>query len=152
LKQNELEQNQRDREQLQQQYNKLEAQAKRNKEKAQPYIAELKRIKQRLEQKPTKTIIGKLIEWISKSIIEKSKRDFYIQQLSELDVDILEQDYLFADEKLSTMEMKYIICFTIGMDVKDMGLLFNVEPSSVRTVRYRIKKKFGEKNTFKFLI
>jgi hypothetical protein len=152
LKQTELEQNQKEKEALQQQYNKLEAQANRNKEKAQPYIAELKRIKQQLEQKPTKTIIGKLTEWISKSVIEKSKKDLYIQQLSELDVDMLEQDYLFANGKLSTMEKKYIICFTIGMDVKDMGILFNVESGSVRTVRYRIKKKFGDENTFKFLL
>jgi hypothetical protein len=84
--------------------------------------------------------------------MEKSRRDFYIRQLSELDVDTLEQGYLSAHEKISTMDMKYIICFAIKMDVKDMSLLFNVEPGSIRTVRYRIKKKFGEKNTFKFLI
>jgi uncharacterized protein YoxC len=152
LRQTELEQNLKEKEQLQQQYNHLEAQANRNKQKAQPYIAELERIKQQLEQKLTKTLMEKLIEGISKSVMEKSKRDFYIQQLSELDVDALEQGYLCANEKISTMEMKYIICFAIDMDVKDMSLLFNVEPGSVRTVRYRIKKKFGERNTFKFLI
>jgi ribosomal protein L23 len=35
---------------------------------------------------------------------------------------------------------------------KNMSLLFNVEPASIRTVRYRIKKKFGKKNTFNFLM
>jgi cell division protein FtsB len=152
LKQTELEQNQKEKDQLQQQYNKLETQANRNKQKAQPYIAELEKIKQQLEQKLTQTMVEKLTEWISKSAMEKPKRDFYLKQLSKLDIDLLEQGYLFADEKISTMEMKYIVCFAINMDVKDTSLLFNVEPGTVRTVRYRIKKKFGGKNTFKFLI
>jgi len=38
------------------------------------------------------------------------------------------------------------------MDTKDMSILFNVELASINTVRYRIKKKFREKNTFKFLM
>ncbi|MCL2510598.1 MAG: hypothetical protein FWF09_00950 [Bacteroidales bacterium] len=152
MKQTELEQNQKEKECLQQQYDTLEAQVKQNKQKAEPHIAELERLKQQLEQKLTKTLIGKLSELISKSVIEKSKKDLYLHQLSELDVDVLEQGYLSAEEKISTMDMKYIVCFAIEMDVKDMSLLFNVEPGSIRTVRYRIKKKFGEKNTFRFLI
>ncbi|MCL2041169.1 MAG: hypothetical protein FWG84_03895 [Bacteroidales bacterium] len=152
LRQNELEQNRKEKEQLQQQYNALEAQASQHEQKTQPYLEELKRIKQQLEQKPTKTMIEKLTEWISDSLMEKSKRTSYVQKLSELDVDMLEQGYLTANEKISNMDMRYIICFSIDMDVKDISLLFNVEPTSVRTVRYRIKKKFGGKNTFKFLI
>jgi ATP-dependent 26S proteasome regulatory subunit len=152
LQQTELEQSQKEKEQLQQQYDKLEARANRNKEKAQPYIEELERIKQQLEQKLSKTIVAKLTESISKSVMEKTNKNLYIQQLSELDADMLEQSCFSVDEKISTMEMKYIMCFIINMDVRDMGLLFNVEPSSIYTVRYRIKKKFGEKNIFKFLI
>jgi len=113
---------------------------------------ELQRIKKHLEQKPTKAMIVKLTEWISQSPIEKTKEKEYIQQLSELDIEMLEQGYLTSDEKISNMDMKYIICFAMDMDVKDMSLLFNVEPASIRTVRYRIKKKFGKKNTFKFLM
>jgi hypothetical protein len=105
-----------------------------------------------LEQKPTKAMIGKLTDWISKSIMEKEKKNAYMQQLSELDTEMLEQGYLTADEKISNMDMKYIICFAIDMDVNDMTLLFNVQPTSIHTVRYRIKKKFREKNTFRFLM
>ncbi len=152
LKQSELEQNLKEKEQLQQEYNELEVQANQNEQKAQSYDKELKQIKQQLEQKPTKTMIGKLTGWISKSVMDKKTKEDYIQQLSGLDIDMLEQGYLTANEKISTMDMKYIICFAIDMDVKDMSLLFNVEPASIRTVRYRIKKKFGEKNTFKFLM
>jgi len=48
--------------------------------------------------------------------------------------------------------MKYIICFAIEMEVQDMSLLFNVEPASIYTVRYRIKKKFGDGGGVRFLI
>ena len=48
--------------------------------------------------------------------------------------------------------MKYIICFAIDMDVRDMSKIFIVEPATILSVRYRIKKKFGDKNTFKFLM
>jgi len=152
LKQTELEQNRREKEQLEQQYQSLETQANRNKQKAQSYDAELKRIRQQLEQKPTKTMIGKLTDWISQLNMETAKKNAYIRQLSELDVDMLDRGYLTSSEKISNMDMKYIICFAIDMDVKDMSLLFSVEPASVRSVRYRLKKKFGEKNTFKFLM
>ena len=152
LKHNELEHNIKEKECLLQQYNDLELLSEHNEQMAQSYRDELKRIKQQLEQKPTKTMISKLTEWLSKSVMEKGKREKYIQQLADLDIDMLEQGYLSADEKISNMEMKYIICFSIDMDVKDISLLFNVEPSSIRTVRYRIKKKFGKKNTFKFLM
>ena len=152
LKQNELEQNLKEKEHLQQQYNELKTETNQNKQKAEAYNEELTRIKQQLAQKPTKTMIEKLTEWISKSIMEKTKKNAYIQQLSELDIDMLEQGYLTADEKISNMDMKYIICFAIDMNTKDMSILFNVEPTSIRTVRYRIKKKFKDKNTFKFLM
>jgi len=152
LKHNELEQTEKEKERLQQQYDGLKTQAERNKQKALSYDAELKRIKQQLEQKPTKTMIGKLRNWISESYMEQAKKDTYITRLSELDVDMLEQGYLTTNEKISNMDMKYIICFAIDMDTKDMSYLFNVEPTSIRSVRYRIKKKFGGKNTFKFLM
>ena len=108
--------------------------------------------KLQLEQKPTKIMIEKLKDWISESCMEKTKKSAYIQQIYDLDIDMLEIGYHTANEKISNMDMKYIICFAIDMEVKDMSLLFNVEPASIRSVRYRIKKKFGEKNTFRFLM
>ena len=152
LKQSELEQNRKEKEQLQQQYADMKTQADQTKQEALLNRTELTRIKQQLEQKPTKAMIGKLCEWLSEIYMEKSKKDAYIKQLSELDVEMLEQGYFSADEKISNMDMKYIVCFAIDMPVKDMSLLFNVEPASIRSVRYRIKKKFGKKNTFKFLM
>jgi hypothetical protein len=152
LKDNELEHNIKQKECLLQQYNDLELLSEHNEQMAQAYKDELKRIKQQLEQKPTKAMISKLAEWISKSVMEKTTKNAYIKQLSELDIDMLEQGYLATDEKITNIDMKYIICFAIDMDTKDMCLLFNVEPNSIHTVRYRIKKKFSNKNTFKFLM
>ena len=152
LKQTEQEQTLKEKELLQQQYQDLQARADQNQQQAQLYDTELKQIKQQMEQRLIQSMIEKLSEWISESSIERAKRNNYLQQLSTLDIDVLEQGYLTATEKISKMDMKYIICFAINMEVKDMSLLFNVEASSIRTVRYRIRKKFGDKNSFKFLM
>ena len=152
LKQNELEQNLQEKERLQKQYDRLEKQAARNKEKAESYNAELTHIKQQLEQKPTKAMADKLSDWVSKSPMRRTNKDNYLRQLSELDVEMLERGFLSARDKISNMDMKYIICFAIDMEVQDMSLLFNVEPASIYTVRYRIKKKFGGGGGFRFLI
>lgn len=145
LKKEELERNLQEKQILQQQYAKLETNAVHNERK-------LSEIAQQLAAKPTKTIIEKLSEWVSKSIMEKDRKREYLQKFASLDVDMLEQGYLTASENISGMDMKYIVCFAADMDTSDISLLFNVEPASVRTVKYRIKKKFGQKNTFKFLL
>ncbi|MDL2312268.1 hypothetical protein LJC68_05275 [Bacteroidales bacterium OttesenSCG-928-B11] len=152
LKQNELLQNREEREKLQQKYNRLEELARQSEKKANQYAEELEQIQQKLEQKPIQLMVEKIAGEIKKSLIEKNKKEKYLNLLSDLDIDMLEQGYLAAHEKITNMDMKYIICFLIDMNIKDIGLLFNIEPPSVRTVRYRIKKKFGEKDTFKFLI
>jgi len=113
---------------------------------------ELESIKQRLEQNPIKAVIAKLTEWITHSAIEKTKKTAYIQQLSELDLEMLEKGYLAAHEKLTNLDMKYIICFAMDMDVKDMSLLFNIESNSIYIIRYRIKRKLGNDNSFNFLM
>ena len=48
--------------------------------------------------------------------------------------------------------MKYILCFAADIDTADIALVFNVEPASVRTVRYRIKKKINKENAIFSLI
>ncbi|MDL2296786.1 hypothetical protein LJC53_05655 [Bacteroidales bacterium OttesenSCG-928-C03] len=152
LKQNELLQNREEREKLQEKYDNLEKLAGQSEKKANQYAEELEQIQQKLEQKPIQLMVEKIAGEIKKSLIEKNKKEKYLNLLSDLDIDMLEQGYLAAHEKITNMDMKYIICFLIDMNIKDIGLLFNIEPPSVRTVRYRIKKKFGEKDTFKFLI
>ena len=101
---------------------------------------------------PIQIIIKNLIGHVSDSVIEKGKKDFYIGQLSNANIEILEQACLTTEKKISGMDMKYMICFSIEMNIKDISLLFNIEPASVCTARYRFRKKFGRQNTFRFLI
>jgi predicted transcriptional regulator len=49
-----------------------------------------------------------------------------------------------AVKPLSVVDQKYILCFLNGEDVKTIARRFNVEPASVYTVRYRMKKKFPD--------
>lgn len=152
LKQNELEQQLTEKELLQQQYEELKLRAERHEVTIQSFNDEIKYIKGQLEQKPTRTIVEKLGKLIMKSNIKKSEKERYINQLAELDIEMMEQGFLTADEKISNMDMKYLVCFAIDMDTTDISQLFNIAPTSIYTVRYRIRKKFGKTNTFKFLI
>lgn len=152
LQQAELEKTEDEKQLLQQEYDKVSELAGENKKQAEEYATQLQSIKHQLELKPTQSMAQKIQEMVSQSLIDNYHKQEYIKNLSNLDIDMLEQGYLSANEKITNMDMKYIICFAADMEVKDVSLIFNVEPASVRTVRYRIKKKFQEKNTFKFLI
>lgn len=44
--------------------------------------------------------------------------------------------------RLTNMDKRYILCFAAGMSVEDVADLFHIEPASVYTVRYRLRKKF----------
>ena len=104
------------------------------------------------EHYPTKNTVEKIIWLIENSIIEKDTKRAYINRLSNIDIQLLEHAHKTSKEKISGMDMKYIVCFAAGMEVKDISLFFNVEPASVRTVRYRIKKKFAKENTFRAIL
>ena len=47
-----------------------------------------------------------------------------------------------ATSSLTVVDKKYMICFLSGESVKNIAARFNVEPASVYTVRYRLRKKF----------
>lgn len=44
---------------------------------------------------------------------------------------------------LTVVDQKYILCFLAGESVKRIAARFHVEPASVYTVRYRLKRKFA---------
>ncbi|MFI3296614.1 MAG: hypothetical protein R3Y59_03180 [bacterium] len=78
-------------------------------------------------------------------IFDKLRADFPIHQ-SQFDTVNMEQLVKLLDESiisLSTMDKKYIICFIAAIKPAEIALMFNVEPASVYTVKYRIKKKFS---------
>lgn len=152
LQQSELEHSEEEKQLLQSKYEELNELAGQSLKQAEQYNQELSDIKQQIEQRPIQLMVRKIEQLISKALIERYKREEYLERLQALDKEALEQGCLAAYEKLTNMDLKYIICFAIDMEGKDISLIFNIEPASVRTVRYRIRKKFGTKNTFRFLL
>lgn len=65
-------------------------------------------------------------------------------QLGIQGIDIEKAQWLMeqAVKPLTVVDQKYMLCFLNGEDVKHIARRFNVEPASVYTVRYRMKKKF----------
>jgi hypothetical protein len=115
-------------------------------------LQELHNAKQQLEQDPVEHTIEKIAQLISGSLIEKDIKKGYLENISKIDPKLLEQAYRTSEEKVTGMELKYMVCFLAAMDVKDISLIFDVEPASVRTVRYRIRKKFPEKDPFRAIL
>ena len=50
------------------------------------------------------------------------------------------------------MDIKYILCFYLDFEARDIATIFSVEPASVYTVRYRLRKKFRDNPSFQFLM
>ena len=52
--------------------------------------------------------------------------------------------------RLTNMDKRYILCFAAGMSVEEVADLFHIEPASVYTVRYRLRKKFPTDSLFPY--
>ncbi|MDL2254650.1 hypothetical protein LJB78_00010 [Bacteroidales bacterium OttesenSCG-928-J16] len=105
-----------------------------------------------MEQNPTQLMVHKVAQSISRSFIENERKNAYIANLMTMNTSVLEQVYALTEKKITNLDMRYLICFVIDMEVKDISLLFNMEPASVRTARYRLRKKFGDDSQLKLLI
>ena len=108
--------------------------------------AQLQSDKQQLEHYRVQNTIESIVQMVSDSMIENDVKKTYLERLSKLDPQLLESVYQNANMKITGMDMKYIICFAADMEGKDISLIFNVEPASVHTVRYRIRKKCVKEN------
>ena len=115
-------------------------------------LEKMQNLKKQLEQNPVENTIEKIVQAVSASLIEKDNKKVYLESLSKIDSELLETAYQNSKVKITGMDMKYIICFAADIDVKDISLLFNIEPASVHTVRYRIKKKFQKEDSFKMIL
>ena len=49
---------------------------------------------------------------------------------------------------LSMTDKRYLMCFAAGLAAEQVAEIFSVSPSSVYTVRYRIRKKFPQDDLF----
>ncbi len=88
------------------------------------------------------TVIFNLKNRIGHLPINESNKEKHIKTLDNFDSGILNNIIYSAENKLSTLNVQYIVCFLINMNTKDIGMLFNIQQASIYSVRYRIKKKF----------
>ena len=72
-----------------------------------------------------------------------------IHSLQKLDL-VHIQGLLRHGVKITTMDKRYILCFAAGMSVEDIADFMCLEPASVYTVRYRLRKKFGSEYPFPY--
>ena len=81
-----------------------------------------------------------------------SKRDYVARAIVELrNLDLAHiQVLLDRGDKITTMDRRYILCFAANMSVEDIADLMSLEPASVYTVRYRIRKKFSSQYPFPY--
>lgn len=106
---------------------------------------------QKTKRNNSVVITDKIRKIIESSGMDADVKQKYLKELTCLDTGELEQTFDSLPE-LTPMDMKYIVCFSIGMDVQDISAIFNIEPASVYTVRYRIKKKSKESTRLDFLV
>jgi hypothetical protein len=97
--------------------------------------------KQQLEVYRVQNTLEGISQMVYDSLIEVDSKKNYLERLTKLDPKLLEGMFQNSGIKMTGMDIKYIICFAADMDTKDISLIFNVEPASVNTVRYRIRKK-----------
>ena len=78
------------------------------------------------------------------TIVQGLQNDFPSagEQLQKVDITLAETIVSHAEKPLTLVDKRYMLCFIAGLKPAEIATLFNVEPASIYTVRYRIKKKF----------
>lgn len=89
---------------------------------------------------------------VTEAQIEESIRNEYLKRLSATNPNNLEQQFATSLPAMTPMDVKYILCFYLEFEARDIATIFNVEPASVYTVRYRLRKKFRDNPAFQFLM
>lgn len=88
----------------------------------------------------------------STEVAKHTSLQLLANQLNIDNVDLTQLDELIrkATKPLTVVDKKYMICFLAGEKVQQIADRFIVEPASVYTVRYRLKKKFPEDEPLPF--
>lgn len=95
--------------------------------------------------------VGKLMAILAASPIDDDAKKAYSEKLKQLDTTQLDADFGETTKLMTQMDLKYALCFYIGMEVRHIAVMFNVENASIYTVRYRMRKKFRDTAAFRFL-
>ena len=89
-------------------------------------------------------LVGQLEGGARRDYVERT-----VVQLRELDLGHI-QVMLSHGKKITTMDKRYVLCFAAGMSVEEIADFMSLEPASVYTVRYRLRKKFGSDYPFSY--
>lgn len=135
---------------LQQEFDRLQELSAKNKETAEKYETDLKNLQQRLNDTPNKMLVLCVMDAVKNSCLESKIKLTYLEKLNNFNLEDAENIFLLAQQNLTVMDKKYIICFMSGMEILDLCNIFNVEPNSVYMVKYRIRKKFEKSMTLPF--
>ena len=110
-------------------------------------------MRQALHALESKTDIDPLQVLVDELVVqlESGRKRSYVsravQQLRLLDLSHI-QMMLRHGQKITTMDKRYILCFAAGMSVEEIADFMSLEPASVYTVRYRLRKKFSSDYPF----
>ena len=97
---------------------------------------------------PLRLLVDGLVQQLQEGK-EHSYTQSALESLHELDLGHI-QVLLSHGKKITTMDKRYILCFAAGMSVEDIADFMCLEPASVYTVRYRLRKKFGSEYPFPY--
>ena len=97
---------------------------------------------------PLRLLVDGLIQQLQEGK-ERTYTHAALEGLQELDLGHI-QALLEHGKKTTTMDKRYILCFAAGMSVEDIADFMCLEPASVYTVRYRLRKKFSSEYPFPY--
>lgn len=78
------------------------------------------------------------------TLVDRLCQDFpqVAEQLRTVNTQTANNLFAAAEKPLSIVDKRYLFCFMAGLKVQEIAKLFHVEPESVYTVRYRLRRKF----------
>ena len=105
-----------------------------------------------LEEKTDIEPLRLLVDGLVKQMQESVKCDYTNQSIAGLQaLDLAHIQVLLSHgTKITTMDKRYVLCFAAGMTVEQIADFMCLEPASVYTVRYRLRKKFASEYPFPY--
>ena len=79
---------------------------------------------------------------IQTSPLSKDEKNSMLESIKEVDAKLVVSLCEQAQPPLTKANLSYIFCFLAGIRVKLIARVFNVEPATVYTSRFRLRKHF----------
>lgn len=105
-------------------------------------------LEQQTDVEPLRLLVDGLVQQLQESKV-KDYTERAVDGLREMDLGHV-QVLLSKGSKITKMDKRYVLCFAAGMSVEEVADFMCLEPTSVYTVRYRLRKKFDSKYPFPY--